>query len=67
MVDSLDCWQCIEVPIKYIDMDTDSRYEVRFGIVLVSIKRNTVVASKRIKAIIDFSEKEVEVGIENPD
>ena len=67
MADSVDCWRCIYHPISYIEMNTDSRYEITFGVILLSIEGKIVVASRRVKAIIDFSEKIVDIDFENPD
>ena len=66
MVDSEDCWQCIKIPISCIDVNADSSYKVKFGIVLLTIKGNLAAVSERVNAILDFSDKLVDIGIENP-
>ena len=66
MVDSEDCWQCIKYPIQNINVNLDSSYEIKFGIVLLTIKGNVVAISERVKATLDFSEKLVDIGLENP-
>lgn len=66
MADSVDCWRCIYYPLPYIEMNTASRYEITFGVVLLSIEGKVVVASRRVKSIIDFSEKIVDSNLKNP-